>query len=199
MGLFWSMNPAEGDPKLQSFIPPAKDHGPTAEVQVSVRADTKTLANATRQWLSRGVTTKTLTTAADRVGGLALSSAPGHSKHPAVLEFGGSEGGLGGLSTASLPASHGYPTLAVAYFHADGLPDSLKNIPLEYFATAARLLAKQPGVDPEHLIALSASRGTEAALLLAQTFPSWYTALSCAPRARRSTAPFEGSHWSLIR
>jgi dienelactone hydrolase len=174
MGLFWSMNPAEGDPELQSFNPPTKDHRPTAEVQVSVRADKKTLANATvtRQWLGEGVTTKTLTMAADGVSGLLFLPPPDDAKHPAVLVFGGSEGGLGGgLSTASLLASHGYPTLAVAYFHAAGLPAGLKNIPLEYFATAARLLAKQPGVDPEHLIALSASRGTEAALLLAQNFP----------------------------
>jgi dienelactone hydrolase len=116
---------------------------------------------------------------------------------------------LGGLSTASLLASHGYPTLAVAYFHAAGLPDSLKKIPLEYSATAARLLAKQPGVDPEDLIALGASRGTEATLLLAQNFPKLvHGAVLHAPGAKvndsplcrvRRPGPFEGSRWSQDR
>ena len=42
-------------------------------------------------------------------------------KHIAVLEFGGSGGGVDTLFGAFL-ASHGYPTLDLAYFDAPGLP-----------------------------------------------------------------------------
>jgi dienelactone hydrolase len=37
--------------------------------------------------------------------------------------------------------------------------------------TAGRILASQPGVDPAHLLAMGYSRGSEAALLLADHFP----------------------------
>jgi pimeloyl-ACP methyl ester carboxylesterase len=87
--------------------------------------------------------------------------------------FGGSEGGQSGpvIVGAALLAAHGYPALSLAYFHEPGLPDSLTNIPLEYFARALRLLRSQPGVDLDHVLVQEASRGGEAALLLGATFP----------------------------
>jgi dienelactone hydrolase len=105
------------------------------------------------------------------VGDLFLP-APGARPRPAVLDFGGSEGGQSQDFIAALLASHGYPALSLGYFHLPGLPTNLADIPLEYFATAARLLAKQPDVDPDHILVIGASRGTEAALLLADEFPS---------------------------
>ncbi|TCC05861.1 hypothetical protein [Kribbella soli] len=49
------------------------------------------------------------------------------AKHPAVLFFGGSEGGLPPPSVPDLLASRGYPVLAVAYFHTPAaLLSSLK-------------------------------------------------------------------------
>ncbi|MEV0796618.1 acyl-CoA thioesterase/bile acid-CoA:amino acid N-acyltransferase family protein [Kribbella sp. NPDC050281] len=173
MGLFWSMNPPDGDPDLQAYAPPAEDGRPVEHVEIQVLQKGKTLADVrlTRQWLAAGVTTKTLTLAADKVSGVYVAPPRDAPNRPAVLVFGGSEGGLGVKPVAALLASHGYPVLAIAYFHAPGLPQDLRDIPLEYFATAARWLARQPGVDPAHLIALSASRGTEAALLLSDHFP----------------------------
>jgi dienelactone hydrolase len=92
-------------------------------------------------------------------------------RRPAVLVFGGSEGGLSGTRTSSLLAAHGYPALAVAYFDAPGLPAKLANIPLEYFAGALRWLRDQPGVDPDHMLTYGISRGSEAALLLGVHYP----------------------------
>jgi dienelactone hydrolase len=97
--------------------------------------------------------------------------APGTAKQPAILAFGGSEGGVGGLVPSQL-ASQGYPTLAVAYFGEPGLPATLANIPLEYFVRALSWLATQPDVDPHHIYVLSGSRGSEAALLLGADFPN---------------------------
>jgi dienelactone hydrolase len=87
-----------------------------------------------------------------------------------VLVFGGSGGGRM-TSVAALLAARGYPSLALAYFKAPGLPQTLHNIPLEYFAKALRVLRAQPGVDPDHVLVVGESRGGEAALLLSAYFP----------------------------
>jgi pimeloyl-ACP methyl ester carboxylesterase len=61
--------------------------------------------------------------------------------------------------------------VALAYFHEPGLPASLTNVPLEYFARALRLLRTQPGVDLDHVLVQGASRGGEGALLIGATYP----------------------------
>lgn len=94
------------------------------------------------------------------------------ARRPAVVVWGGSEGGLGSSGRwAALLASHGTPALALAYFDETGLPCSLNDIPLEYFAKAIRWLRTQPSVDPTRIWVLSASRGTEAELLTAAAWP----------------------------
>lgn len=99
---------------------------------------------------------------------------PPHSgRRPAVLVFGGSEGGM---ATAhhigdSLAAA-GTPALALAYFKEPGLPQALDAIPLEYFQGALQWLAAQPDIDPAHIVVMGGSRGGEAALLLAVEFPT---------------------------
>ncbi len=86
--------------------------------------------------------------------------------------LGGSEGGLSGHDDAAAFASHGYPALALAYFGEPGIPATEQNIPLEYFERALKWLARQPGVDPNHLVVDGASRGGEAALLLGVYYPN---------------------------
>jgi hypothetical protein len=93
-------------------------------------------------------------------------------KRPGILLFGGSEGGLRTTELAELYASHGYPTLDLAYFAEPGLPRNLVRIPIEYFATALRWLALQPGVDPQRLAVEGISRGSEAAQLVGILYPS---------------------------
>jgi dienelactone hydrolase len=88
----------------------------------------------------------------------------------AVLALGGSEGGMP-VSMPEALASRGHPTLAVAYFGLPVLPKTLARIPLEYFVTALRWLAGQPGVDPKRVVVVGGSRGSEAALLLGIHYP----------------------------
>ena len=173
MGLFWSMNPPDGDPDAQSYLPPTENGDFVEHVDIVASRGGKRLASTTltRRWMSSGVTITPLTTAEDKLTGVYVSPKPDGSKHPAVLLLGGSDGGVPPLSSPELLASHGYPVLALAYFHAPGVPADLRDIPLEYFASAARWLARRPGVDPEHLVVMGTSYGTEPALLLADHFP----------------------------
>lgn len=173
MGLFWSMNPPDGDPDAQSYFPPMENGRFVEHLDVVASRDGKRLASTTltRRWMGSGVTTKPLTMATDKFTGVYLAPKPGGSNHPAVLILGGSEGGVPPQSSPELLASHGYPVLALAYFHAPGVPDDLRDVPLEYFASAARWLARQPGVDPAHLVVMGTSYGTEAASLVADHFP----------------------------
>ncbi|MGW1913176.1 acyl-CoA thioesterase/BAAT N-terminal domain-containing protein [Streptomyces sp. NPDC002076] len=173
MGVFWSMKPPSSDPDLSFFAPLYPDLAPSYKVRISVTAHGRSLAGRTltREWARPGVHSKDLSLPHDKVLGKLFLPPPGTPRHPAVLAFGGSEGGIGMQFEAALLASHGYPTLALGYFRAPGLPATLQDIPLEYFATAAHLLASQPSTDPAHIIAMGYSRGTEAALLLAETYP----------------------------
>lgn len=94
----------------------------------------------TRTWAAPGVTVRELTMVSDHVVGELFLPPASTSRRTTVLAFGGSEGGDSAVSEAALLASHGYPCLALGYFNMPGLPTALHNIPLEYFATAARLL-----------------------------------------------------------
>jgi dienelactone hydrolase len=125
----------------------------------------------TRQWLGDGVTVRTLHTDTDQVAGVLALPPAGSSPRVAVLAIGGSGGGVGMAADAALLASHGYPALAVAYFHYPGRPDQLQGIPLEYFATAARRLATESGVRRGRVATLGYSRGTEPAMLVGAYFP----------------------------
>ncbi len=85
-----------------------------------------------------------------------------------VIVFGGSNGGIS-RAKAQLLASHGYPSLALAYFRAEGLSNNLENMPLEYVVEAVDWLKKQGDCDKVTL--LGTSRGAELALLVASYFP----------------------------
>lgn len=103
-------------------------------------------------------------------------------RRPALLVLGGSEGGLGAASgLAAAFAKQGYATLALAYFMEDGLPQTLENIPLEYFDTAVAWLKRQPNVDPDAIGVVGGSRGSEAALLLASRNASIRAVMAFAP------------------
>ncbi|MFJ9871036.1 acyl-CoA thioesterase/BAAT N-terminal domain-containing protein [Streptomyces sp. NPDC101165] len=173
MGLFWSMRPPAGDPNGHYFSPLSPELSPSYAVKITVTAHGRQLASRTltREWEAKGVSSRMLALAHDKVVGEMFLPRSGTLRHPAVLAFGGSEGGVSMKWTAALLASHGYPTLALGYFGEHGLPATLRNVPLEYFATAARLLAAQPEVDPAHIIAMGYSRGSEPALLLAEDYP----------------------------
>lgn len=164
MGLFWSMH-AEGEADSPSL-------SNTFTVYLSAVVSGRTVATATvqRRFEPPGVRLERETLGKQGFTGCFWEPRRAARPAPAVLVLGGSEGGLDcGLG---LLAGHGYPELHVAYFGLPGLPSSLEQIPLEYFAGALRWLARQPGVDPHRLVLMGASRGAEAAILTAAAYPS---------------------------
>lgn len=146
----------------------------TMTLSVLVRGKVRASATFTRVVPKAGVSITAADERPSTAGFYGTLYLPAHRPtvpQPAVVVFGGSEGGLATAGPAKLLAAHGFPALALAYFHEPGLPGDLRRIPLEYFAAAARFLARQPGVDPRRVVLWGTSRGSEAALLTASHYP----------------------------
>jgi len=195
MGLFWSMTAGSG------FGP---YFGGTVNVTAAAGGRVLGRATLTRLGKAQGVTARPLSVRGAGFLGRYYRPAPGADRRVPVLLIGGSEGGLSLTGEAALLASHGYPALDVAYFGAYGLPRNLQRIPLEYFVRAARWLGGRPGVDRRRLVVYGVSRGTEAALLLAQHFPNLFAGavvLSPASHANPAFVPGDlgphGAAWTV--
>ncbi|HEY2791477.1 MAG TPA: acyl-CoA thioesterase/bile acid-CoA:amino acid N-acyltransferase family protein [Micromonosporaceae bacterium] len=159
-GLLWSMTDPLTAPIDDMLQAPAEGTASLKFVAASAhRRSGRVIVRRTQR--SAGVTVTTPD--ADFVGAYAVpaDAPPG----PAVVLWGGSEGGLSTYGDATMFASHGIRALALAYFDDSGLPKDLKKIPIEYFELAVSWLASQPGVEPGKIVIDGTSRGGEAALL----------------------------------
>jgi dienelactone hydrolase len=182
---------------------------------VVIRGRLATTATLVRELTSAGVRCVQQTVAAAGFFGSYCAPAGRAPRRPAVLIFGGSEGGLAVADLAGLLASHGYPALALAYFGAPGLPANLVRIPLEYFARAARWLRRRAapasagtasgsatpgaaagspgGTGSRLLVAWGFSRGSEAALLLGVHFPGLVSAVIAGSPSSVTNVAFSSS------
>ena len=94
-------------------------------------------------------------------------------QRPAVLVFGGSEGGGEfAAATARWIAGLGHPALGISYFRSEGQPPRLEEVPAETFLHALAWLHEQEEVDDERVFTHGTSRGGEMALWLAATHPT---------------------------
>jgi dienelactone hydrolase/uncharacterized protein (DUF2141 family) len=106
----------------------------------------------------------------------------GDKSAPLIIMLGGSEGGLQAASRVGVGfVQHGYAVLALAYFMDEGLPQTLENIPLEYFDRALDWAKAQSGIDAKRIGVFGGSRGSEAALLLASRRSEIKAAAAFAP------------------
>ncbi|ANW22125.1 acyl-CoA thioesterase/bile acid-CoA:amino acid N-acyltransferase family protein [Streptomyces clavuligerus] len=172
MGLFWSMEPEQGSAAASVFVSDVLQR-PVDTVRVTARAEGRPDAHRdlARRWTAEGVESRVLRLTDDKVAGRLFLPPDGRARRAPVLVFGGSEGGVGGIGAAALLASRGHAALALCYFGCPGLPDTLKEVPLEYFATAARTLGRLSGDGQERMAVMGTSRGSEAAQHLAQNHP----------------------------
>lgn len=162
-GFLWSLHSAADQSQEQ------------VTVRLAVSADGEDLGTVTqvRRLYRAGVTFEELTLKRDGLVGYLLRPPPGAVQKPraGVVLIGGAEGGAVSWAEAQLLASHGHPTLLLAYFKASRLPRTLERIPLEYFELALRRLAALPSTDNDALVPVGISRGSEAALLTASYLP----------------------------
>ena len=179
MGLFWSATRVKAD---EAGLADEGGTAPTADSwTLSAEIGGAVVATATmrRRAVAPGVR---VTPVRDNglVGSFYEPAQPG--RHPAILVLGGSGGGVPPpLGPAGGLASHGYAVLALAYFGAPGLPRTLSNIPLEYFATALQWMSAQPSVDRSRVGVLGVSRGAELALLLCTIHPDFHAVVAYMP------------------
>ncbi len=191
MGLFESMR----NRRFLGYFGPRNPQPLTLTAVIGGRVAAS--ATLVRELTSGGVRCVQQTVATAGFFGSYCAPAKVAARRPAVLIFGGSEGGLAVADLAELLASHGYPTLALAYFSAPGLPASLFRIPLEYFARAARWLrqtaAASGGTGSRPLVAWGFSRGSEAALLLGIHFPGLVSAVIAGSPSSVTNEAFSSS------
>ncbi|MFG3318320.1 acyl-CoA thioesterase/BAAT N-terminal domain-containing protein [Streptomyces sp. NPDC048171] len=187
MGLFWSMRPRRGEADESWFAPRSPLRAASYDVRIAVRAGQREIAHRTltRRLRAEGVRHRTLTVADDGLDGALFLPRDAAPRAAPVLLFGGSEGGRGLDLEAAMLASRGHPALSLCYFGCEGRPSQLRDIELEYFVRAARLLTDLPGAAPDRLAVMGGSRGSEAAQLLAQYHPGLVRdAVAVAPGTR---------------
>jgi len=176
-GLLWSMQLTEGQAGG-----PWTDASPLeTEFTAESGADVLASLRVSRRFAGPGVSRTEV-----RDDGLVatLFRPPSPSPRPAVVVVPGSGGGVP-EGSAALLASHGFVTLALAYFRAGQLPDALAEIPLEYFGTAIHWLRRHEGVAGCRLGIMGGSRGGELALLLGATFPDFRAVVGYVPSGVR--------------
>lgn len=178
MGLFWSMrlmnSGSSGD---LNYLDDENPEGTSTGLTAKVDGQQIATLYVRRLVAADGVTRTTVNQ--DGLAGVFYTPGGG-GRHPAVIILAGAEGGLHS-DQAALLASHGFASLALAYFNFPGLPNSLRNIPLEYFETAIHWLQNQPGVMADRVAVIGASRGGELALVLGATFPEIKAVIAYVP------------------
>lgn len=116
-----------------------------------------------------------------------------------VIMLGGSEGGKT-WSRIKKPiqalTQRGFAVLSLAYFKSPGLPESLELIPLEYFSGLFDWLSRQAEVIPNAYAIIGASKGAEAALLLASMFPQIKVLVAFSP-THAVWQGIPGNRWDL--
>jgi dienelactone hydrolase len=165
MGLIWSMTPVGApDPAL------TRDRLAAVPLQLTAESGGTQLDSRQiwRSFMAEGLA-RTEVRAHGLVGVLFHPDGPG--PWPGVIQLGGAEGGLH-EDDAALLAAHGFAVLALAYYGMPGLPRALQNIPVEYFGRALDYLRLHPLVRPGGIALMGVSKGGEAALLAAATYPS---------------------------
>lgn len=187
MGLIAAMVPTSSAP--------AAAEGPAASLQVP-QASPVTVAvtdgptvQLSRVAVADGVTSQQLTVTEHGVAGLLLT--PAAATGTGVLLIGGPDDRVSTTAMALMLAANGYPALAVEYFNAPDLPAELRNVPIEYFATAA---SKLPG--PVRVV--GSSRGSEAALLLSALYPSLVAGTVIAAPADKINLGFPNGGYAWV-
>jgi dienelactone hydrolase len=196
MGMVWSMRPAERGVRFYARPREAEQQA----IHFHLLENGKAVADAdlVQQFVAPGIRREHLEGELHGTLFLPAEGGEGATKYPGVLVLGGSEGGAP-LGRAAWLAAHGYAALALAYFHYEGLPEMLRDIPLEYFGKALSWMEQQPEIDGARLGVMGASRGGELALQLGSMYPAIRVVVAYVPANYRVSSccgrPF-GAAWT---
>ena len=136
MGLIDSLQPAPGQAGLSSaqgalyYWNSSKPQ--RFEIMVTENGSKVAVSTFSRAETAPGVTVSAESIAATGFFGQFWKPPAGSPPRPAVLEFGGSEGGLDGQLPGAALASAGYPTLDIAYFGEPSLPSPTHDFGRKY-------------------------------------------------------------------
>jgi dienelactone hydrolase len=180
MGLFWSMKPEAGTKYGDHAFFAITDWFQPVVTEIEADDAGQTLGSVVieRRLAKPGVHCTAI--AQNGIDGLLCDPGDG-LRHPGVIVLGGSEGGASMPDTTVLLASHGFTTMSLAYFGAHGLPPTLQNIPVENFGKALRWMRARPETDPHFVALFGVSRGAEAALQFAATYPDVSAVVARSP------------------
>ncbi|KAM4012972.1 acyl-coenzyme A thioesterase 1-like [Anomaloglossus baeobatrachus] len=90
---------------------------------------------------------------------------------------------------ASLLASHGFCTMALAYFDYEDLPKILGGLHLDYFGNALEFLRCHPKVNKERIGVIGISKGADLALSMATFLPGIKAVVSVCGCGANTFAP----------
>ncbi|KAM6182419.1 bile acid-CoA:amino acid N-acyltransferase-like [Erethizon dorsatum] len=170
MGLFWSLKPEKlltrlikRDVMNSSFQIELKLCEPYFPVKYEPASAPMASLTTERWYVAPGVTRIQV-----REGNLrgALFLPPGEGRFPGVIDLFGDAGGLNEFRS-SLLASHGFASLALAYWGYDDLPAQLEKVDLDYFEEAVNFLLSHPKVFGPGLGIVSTCKGAEIGLSMA--------------------------------
>ncbi|XP_010305110.2 acyl-coenzyme A thioesterase 1-like [Balearica regulorum gibbericeps] len=116
---------------------------------------------------------------------------PGPGPFPGLIDLYGSGGGLVEYR-ASLLASRGFVTLALAYMAFEDLPAMPEVLELSYFEEAVNFLRKQQQVKDTGIGVLGLSKGADLALSMATFLPGIKAAVSISGSGFNSFIPLQG-------
>jgi dienelactone hydrolase len=173
-----AMRFAEPEATPDLFVPPSTPWRVTVQVEV---ADGKSGGALVRRTVERVAGTPDARRVSiapegpDHLPGLLVlpPGTPPAGGWPAVVCFGGSEGGFASqVGHAELLAAHGFAALAACWISEEAAATAIASVPLECFAAALHLLADRPEVDAGRVAAMAVSRGAEGLLAAASANPS---------------------------
>jgi dienelactone hydrolase len=176
-GLLWSMRPASTEANEERPFPIRGLEPLTITLTVEVAGTTVAAKGMERLVIGDSVIATDV-----RERGIVgrLFRPPGNGTYPGVVMISGSGGGLPAIPAAFI-ASHGFVTLALAYFAYEDLPSALKNIPVEYFQMAVSWLREQGQVKADGVGVVGLSRGGELALMLSASEPTIRAVVGLVP------------------
>lgn len=155
------------------FLPSDEPMPPDAadgsyEVMIDAIGESETVASrSTRRVLADPAVDEESVPAEDLVGRIAKPRGDGAAPGVAVLH---GSGATDLYAWSRMLATHGYTVLTLKYFAEPSLPETLDDVPLEYFDRAVEWFTGRDDVLDNRMGFVGLSRGVEAALLTAAAF-----------------------------